>query len=171
MSKTISRCVRAIVLHYTISRVFVFSLFLLCVWFAFSSNVVLPVSGQSPVPSSQSNNNVDHLQELTTLEPGKSSEHEFEELGCAQCHIPDLLISSDRRVADLETVYDDEHGIFNNLFGTLFTPHDDASGFPTLKRPANQPFLVRNIFTDFKRHDLGPTSMRGITTGPPERSS
>jgi len=24
-----------------------------------------------------------------------------------------------------------------------------------LKRPANQPFLVRNIFTDFKRHDLG----------------
>ena len=24
-----------------------------------------------------------------------------------------------------------------------------------LKRPANQPFLARNIFTDFNRHDLG----------------
>lgn len=27
---------------------------------------------------------------------------------------------------------------------------------PTLKRPPLQPFLVKNIFTDFKRHDLGP---------------
>ena len=83
----------------------------------------------------------------------------FLEIGCAQCHIPDLLINRDRRVADLETVYDTENGIFNNLFGTatgLFTPQDDGSGFPTLKRPANQQFLVKNIFTDFKRHDLGP---------------
>src|SRR4030095_8596674 len=32
---------------------------------------------------------------------------------------------------------------------------DDGSGLPTLKRAANQPFLVKNIFTDFKRHDLG----------------
>ena len=62
-------------------------------------------------------------------------------------------------MADLETVYDPANGIFNNLFGTasaLFTPHDDGSGFPALKRSANQPFLVKNIFTDFKRHDLGP---------------
>src|SRR6266545_2155634 len=36
------------------------------------------------------------------------------------------------------------------------TPPDDGSGFPTLKHSANQPFLVNNIFTDFKRHDLGP---------------
>jgi hypothetical protein len=62
-------------------------------------------------------------------------------------------------VADLETVYDPASGIFNNLFGTasaLFTQRDDGSGFPLLKRSANQPFLVRDIFTDFKRHDLGP---------------
>jgi hypothetical protein len=26
-----------------------------------------------------------------------------------------------------------------------------------VKRPALQPFLVRDIFTDFKRHDLGPS--------------
>jgi hypothetical protein len=82
----------------------------------------------------------------------------FLQIGCTQCHIADLQINRDRRVADLETVYDPINGIFNNLFGTasaLFTQHDDGTGFPTLKRAANQPFPVRNIFTDFKRHDLG----------------
>ena len=83
----------------------------------------------------------------------------FQQIGCAQCHVPDLQINRDRRVADLETIYDTENGIFNNLFGTasaLLTIRDDHSGFPALKEPAHQPFLVRNIFTDFKRHDLGP---------------
>ena len=83
----------------------------------------------------------------------------FQEIGCAQCHMADLQLNHDRRVADLETLYDPVNGIFNRLFATasvLFTPQDDKSGFPTLKRPSNQPFLVRNIFTDFKRHDLGP---------------
>jgi len=83
----------------------------------------------------------------------------FERVGCAQCHIPDLQINRDRRVADLETLYDPQHGILNNLFATavpLFTATDDHSGFPTLKQPRLQPFLVKNIFTDLKRHDLGP---------------
>jgi len=83
----------------------------------------------------------------------------FADIGCAQCHIPDLQINRDRRVADVETVYDPLNGIFNSLFATaspLFASQDDASGYPTLKRPLNQPFLVKNIFTDFKRHDLGP---------------
>ena len=82
----------------------------------------------------------------------------FTEIGCAQCHIPNLQINRDRRVADVETVYDQVNGIFNNLFATaipLFAPQDDGSGFPSLKRPVNQPFLVRYIFTDLKRHDLG----------------
>jgi hypothetical protein len=82
----------------------------------------------------------------------------FREVGCVQCHMPDLQINRDRRVADLETVYNPVDGIFNNLFGTasaLFVPRDDASGFPALKQPANQPFVVKNIFTDFRRHDLG----------------
>jgi hypothetical protein len=62
-------------------------------------------------------------------------------------------------VADLDTVFDQERGIFNKLFATaapLFNAVDDHSGFPTLKQPRLQPFLVKNIFTDFKRHDLGP---------------
>ncbi len=83
----------------------------------------------------------------------------FQEIGCAQCHTADLQLNHDRRVADLETVYDPVNGIFNRLFATasvLFTPLDDGSGFSALKRPSNQPFLVKNIFTDLKRHDLGP---------------
>jgi hypothetical protein len=82
----------------------------------------------------------------------------FEKIGCAQCHIPDLQIDRDRRVADVETTYDASKGIFNNLFATvsgLFTVTDDGLGFPALKSPRLQPFLVRNIFADFKLHDLG----------------
>ena len=84
----------------------------------------------------------------------------FDQIGCAGCHIPDLQINQDRRVADVETVYDPVNGIFNNLFATanpLFRTTDDGSGFPPVKPPRLQPFLVRNIFTDFRRHDLGPS--------------
>jgi CxxC motif-containing protein (DUF1111 family) len=83
----------------------------------------------------------------------------FQQIGCTQCHIPDLQINRDRRVADVETVFDIERGIFNDLFATatpLFVETRDSATLPTLKRPALQPFLVKNIFTDFKRHDLGP---------------
>lgn len=83
----------------------------------------------------------------------------FVRSGCAACHIPDLQINRDRRVADVETVFDQERGIFNNLFATaspLFDTVDDHLGFPTLKQPRLQPFLVQNIFADLKRHDLGP---------------
>ncbi|MGH8102466.1 MAG: di-heme oxidoredictase family protein, partial [Chthoniobacterales bacterium] len=64
----------------------------------------------------------------------------------------------DRRVADVETIYDPVHGIFNNLFSTastLINVMDDGRGFPPLKVPRGDPFLVQNIFTDFKRHNLG----------------
>jgi di-heme oxidoreductase (putative peroxidase) len=83
----------------------------------------------------------------------------FERVGCSQCHIPDLQIAKDRRVADVETAYDSDRGIFNNLFATpatLFDLLDDHLGFPAIKQPKLQAFLVRNIFTDFKRHNLGP---------------
>ena len=83
----------------------------------------------------------------------------FDQIGCASCHIADLQIERDRRVADVETVYDPERGNFNRLFATavpLFQVVDDKDGFPARKVPKMQPFLVKNIFTDFKRHDLGP---------------
>jgi hypothetical protein len=79
--------------------------------------------------------------------------------GCTACHVRDLRIDHDRRVADLQTEYDPNRGIFNGLFGTataLVSSTDDGSGFPPLKTPLGGTFLVRNIFTDFKRHDVGP---------------
>lgn len=112
---------------------------------------------------------VDHLEFylLNYFKPGtykqttltKKGDRLFQKIGCASCHISDLPIERDRRVADVETVYDPERGILNNLFATATTlvdSHDGGSGFPTLKQPKLQTFLVRNIYTDFKRHDLGP---------------
>ncbi|MFN0006719.1 MAG: di-heme oxidoredictase family protein [Planctomycetota bacterium] len=112
---------------------------------------------------------VDHMEFylLNYFKPalGKSTadtlkgERIFMSIGCAECHVPDLLIQRDRRVADVETRYDPTNGIFNRLFATAvghFTTADDGSGFPARKDPSLQPFLVERIFTDFKRHDLGP---------------
>jgi mono/diheme cytochrome c family protein len=83
----------------------------------------------------------------------------FNRIQCTGCHIPDLELRRDRRVADVETAYDAQRGIFNSLFATatpLFDTTDDLTGNPPLKRPRLQAFTVRNIYTDFKRHDLGP---------------
>ncbi|HVS15717.1 MAG TPA: di-heme oxidoredictase family protein [Thermoanaerobaculia bacterium] len=83
----------------------------------------------------------------------------FERIGCASCHVPDLVIERDRRVADVETGYDPAWGGLNGLFATasaLFEEVDDGSGHPSLKRPRGGRFVVRDIYTDFKRHDLGP---------------
>lgn len=111
---------------------------------------------------------VDHLEfyllnyfKAALLKQDAVSEHGrkvFEKIGCASCHVPDLRIERDRRVADVETVYDPANGIINTLFATattLVTVKNDGHGFPPLQLPKLQPFLVKNIFTDFKRHDLG----------------
>jgi hypothetical protein len=82
----------------------------------------------------------------------------MDRIGCTHCHVADLQIGRDRRVADVETSFDPQRGIFNNLFATasaLFTVYNDGTAEPP-KLPNLRPFTVRNIFTDFKRHDLGP---------------
>ena len=83
----------------------------------------------------------------------------FNHLGCASCHVADLTINHDRRVADVETVYDPtKAGFFNSFFATaapLDYQQDDGSGYPTLKLPLGNPFVVKDIFSDFRRHDLG----------------
>jgi hypothetical protein len=112
---------------------------------------------------------VDHLEFylLNYFKPGiyrqtaetQAGRHLMEVIGCTQCHTPDLPLAHDRRVADVDTRYDPQRGALNRLFATatpLFEEVDDGSGLPTLKRPLRQPFLVRDVFTDFKRHDLGP---------------
>jgi hypothetical protein len=98
-----------------------------------------------------------HYRETEATRHGRKS---FDRIGCAVCHIPDLVIQRDRRVADVETVYDPDRGIFNSLFATAsaqITTQIDGSGFPGLKLPALQSFVVRDIYADFRRHDLGPS--------------
>jgi hypothetical protein len=82
----------------------------------------------------------------------------MKEIGCTGCHVQNLLVYSDRRIADVETRFDPAKGIFNRLFATattLFNIVDDGQAFPKLL-PNKNSFLVKNIFADFKRHDLGP---------------
>ena len=82
----------------------------------------------------------------------------MQQIGCLGCHTQNLRIDSDRRVADVETVYDPVKGIFNDLYATASTRFDivdDGQAYPKLL-PQEQPFLVENIFSDLKRHDLGP---------------
>ena len=83
----------------------------------------------------------------------------FDRIGCTGCHVADLPLARDRRVADVETVYDAERGHFNRLFATakpLFRAVNDGTVHPPLKQANLEAFEVRNIYTDFKRHDLGP---------------
>jgi hypothetical protein len=73
--------------------------------------------------------------------------------------MPNLRLQRDRRVADVETEYDPEQSGFNGLFATarpLFEEVEDYPGLPPQRRAASRRFRVQGIFTDFKRHDLGP---------------
>jgi hypothetical protein len=81
----------------------------------------------------------------------------MQQIGCTGCHTPDLRIERDRRIADVETRHDPGNGIFNRLFATantLFDVEDDGETLPKLV-PRGKPFVVKNIYADFKRHDLG----------------
>jgi hypothetical protein len=83
----------------------------------------------------------------------------MKQVGCTGCHVQNLTINRDRRVADVETTYDPSRAIFNGLYANaslLLYEEDDGSGRPTIKRPLQRPFVVRNFFADMKRHDLGP---------------
>ena len=126
-----------------------------------------------PAPDAQNGNEIDpalvdhlefyllnyfkpaHYQQTDTTERGR---YVFNRIGCGSCHVANLTIKHDRRVADVETSYDPVNGVFNSLFATaipLFDTQDDGSSFPLLKRPSGNSFIVKDIFTDFKRHDLG----------------
>lgn len=82
----------------------------------------------------------------------------LKQIGCTGCHIQNLGIDSDRRVADMETRFDPGKGVFNRLLATATTLFDvvhDGPAFPQ-RVPKRNSFLVKNIFADFRRHDLGP---------------
>ncbi|MEJ2230607.1 MAG: di-heme oxidoredictase family protein [Nitrospirales bacterium] len=133
-----------------------------------------PASSESDDPDSDGVANeipvslVDHMEYylLNYFKPGIGRETRdsrrgkeiFKAIRCTGCHIPSLVIDRDRRVADVETTYDRRRGIFNSLFAvaTPLFQEDPASGSPSVKKPNRQRFVVRNIYADFKRHDLGP---------------
>ena len=83
----------------------------------------------------------------------------FKDIQCTGCHIQNLVIEKDRRVADVETSFNEQKGIFNDLFAvaTPLFQEVPASGSPSVKKPNGQRFVVKNIYADFKRHDLGST--------------
>jgi Di-haem oxidoreductase, putative peroxidase len=90
---------------------------------------------------------------------GQEGQNRLVSLGCAACHIPNMVITRDRRVADVETNYDPQRGIFNGMFAVaslLVSENDDGSGHPTIKVPNRGSFFIRNFYADLKRHDLGP---------------
>jgi hypothetical protein len=85
--------------------------------------------------------------------------NQFNQTGCNTCHVRTLTVDRDRRVADVTTVFDASRGIFNGLFATAVKQVDltvDSATLPPLQRPAGQSFVVENLFSDLKRHDLGP---------------
>ena len=114
---------------------------------------------------------VDHLEFylLNYFKPGLDRQtpetaagfESFKQIGCQACHVPDFFLKRDRRVADVRTNHDPDRAnqVFNHYYAearTRYTSSHDGSGFATLKRPSEASFRVQNIFTDFKRHDLGP---------------
>lgn len=113
---------------------------------------------------------VDHLEFylLNYFTPGtrrrtlsvRAGEFVFKRTGCADCHIKSFTIENDRRVANVATEFDSERGgPFNQLFATiepLFEAVSDNTGFPAKKLPRGESFEFKGLFTDFKRHDLGP---------------
>ena len=81
----------------------------------------------------------------------------MKEIGCTSCHIQNFTIDHDRRLADVETVFDPVNGKFNRLYAAAATRWmmvEDGEEYP-LTLPQGKSFKVENIFTDFKRHDLG----------------
>ncbi|MFT6863672.1 MAG: hypothetical protein ACJAVK_002233 [Akkermansiaceae bacterium] len=111
---------------------------------------------------------VDHLEFylLNYFKPGlgkqtrqtRRGQQVMKTISCIQCHKPNFTIEHDRRVADVETVFSPENGIFNRLYATAetrFDVEDDGEEYPKLL-PSKEKFVVKNIYTDFRRHDLGP---------------
>lgn len=135
-----------------------------------------PASGPNDDPDRDGHFNelptalVDHMEFylLNYFKPGVYSQNAvtqqglgtFNQIGCNSCHVQNLTILRDRRVADVETLYDPRRGNFNQLFATAtlrVVERNDGSGHPPLKQAAGQSFVVRNFFADMKRHDLGPS--------------
>lgn len=71
----------------------------------------------------------------------------FERIGCASCHTPDWQIDHDRRLFRLDVA---ERG--GELQGTLVrSSRRTERGW----EPLLQPFVVRGVYSDFRKHEMG----------------
>ena len=85
------------------------------------------------------------------------------EVGCTECHVPDWYIepagpeatnphdrfAGDRRFFHVDVIYSETN---ERLEGSLVDLTTEADGVYTPKRSG---FLVKNIFTDFRHHEMG----------------
>ena len=82
----------------------------------------------------------------------------MQQIGCTSCHVQNLEVRNDRRVADAETTLRSRARHLQRPFrGRL--PAVPASRTATAIRSCSRiggKFVVENVFTDLKRHDLGP---------------
>ena len=98
----------------------------------------------------------------------------FDRIGCNGCHIANLTLRRDRRVADVETVYDAERGLFNNLFATatpLFRPVDDGT---SIRRSSKRSWSRSRSGTSLPTSSgmtSAPTSTSATTTAPSSANS
>jgi len=87
----------------------------------------------------------------------QSGSHTLAAIGCTACHKPSLTIRHDRRVADVQpsTI---RHAVFQQAVCDATTSFQTVNHghTPPLKQPIGGQFVVSNIYTDLKRHDLGP---------------
>ena len=89
---------------------------------------------------------------------GQIGQNLLNQIGCTACHIPNMVVTRDRRIADVETHFDPQRGVFNQLFAVAslqVSENDDGSGHPTIKIPNRNSFTIRNFYADMKRHDVG----------------
>ncbi|HZN95984.1 MAG TPA: di-heme oxidoredictase family protein [Myxococcales bacterium] len=73
----------------------------------------------------------------------------FERIGCAGCHVPDWQIDQDRRLFRLDVA---EKG--GELQGKLVWS-SRTTGKDGARTPLSQPYTVRGVYSDFRKHDMG----------------
>lgn len=82
----------------------------------------------------------------------------MEKIGCTDCHVRDLPLESDRRAVHVEVFHKPDKAAFNQLFARIsdLTERVRDGVSPPVRQPRREPTVVRDVFTDLKRHDLGP---------------
>jgi hypothetical protein len=73
----------------------------------------------------------------------------FEALGCASCHTPDWTLDRDRRLFRLDVTAGEDGRLTGKLVRTAVETKDGLV-------PEGKPFVARGVYSDFRKHDVGP---------------